>query len=350
MDSIFFVGCYSEMIASDFGGNGDGIYTMRLNSSTAEIELLHTFKSRNPSYLALSEDNKYLYSITEVVAEKQPTIQAYEIQKDYSLQFLNELNIDGSLPCHIAFAQKTLLVSCYGSGNIMSFSTGNSGELLDNKSNVYHSGSSVNSLRQESPHAHQAVFLPNQNKIYVPDLGIDSVKVYTLINGDLIELQSEEIFVTKGFGPRHLVFDKLEKTGYLINELTSTVSVLQLENHKFIQKEVHSTLPDFFDGIPSASAIRMHPNGQFLYVGNRNIDSITVFKIDDDNLHFIQCKTIGGKTLREFSISPDGNWLMACLQDSNEIKAYHIDALGHLIDTNSRIEIGAPVAVLFFDS
>lgn len=347
MEFAFYIGSYTEMLAPDFGGHGDGIYSMSLNTLNGEIKVLHRLQARNPSYLAISDDKKHLYSITEIISEKNPKIQAFEIQEDYSLKFVNELPIEGSLPCHIAYTNRYLLVSCYGSGNVLSFSTEDSGALSKVLSNNYHSGSSINLSRQEAPHAHQVVFLPKENKAYVPDLGIDAVKVYKLHEGVLTDLISEEIPISKGFGPRHIAFNKQADFGYLINELTAEVSVLKLVNHKFVQISSYSSLPDDFTATPSASAIRMHPNGEFLYVGNRTLDAITIFKIEGETLNLVGYQKMSGKTIREFNISPDGKWLIACLQDSDLVSVYEISTTGKLSEKHYSTTVKSAVCVCF---
>ena len=64
--------------------------------------------------------------------------------------------IDGSYPCHILYTSNGVLVSCYGSGNVLQFPILPSGELSESITNYKHSGFGVNPDRQEMPHAHQA--------------------------------------------------------------------------------------------------------------------------------------------------------------------------------------------------
>ena len=350
MNTIFFVGSYTEMITADFGGKGDGIYTLSLNNKTGKITHLHTLQTQNPSYLAVCDNKNFLYSITEVGAEKSPKIQAFTIQADYSLKLINEIEIAGSLPCHIAFVENKLVVSCYGSANVLLFSTSDSGALIENSSVASHSGSSINPARQEAPHPHQAVFCATQNKIYVPDLGLDAVKVYLIENNELKPVVNNDIAITAGSGPRHLVFNEKQNLAYLLNELTAKISVLKLVDGVFVEKAVYKTLPDSFKDQPSASAIRLHPGGDFLYVANRTWDGITVFKIDGEELHLKDYKMMKAKTIRDFTISPDGDWLIAALQDSNILKVFEINGNGTLLEKKKKaLTIGSPVSVLFLD-
>ncbi|CAN0530864.1 unnamed protein product, partial [Scytosiphon promiscuus] len=52
----------------------------------------------------------------------------------------------------------------------------------------------------------------------------------------------------------------------------------------FDEEEIYSALPNDFTGVPSGSAIRIHPNGQFLYVANRKLEAISIFRIYKDKL------------------------------------------------------------------
>ncbi len=349
MNTIFFVGSYTETITPDFGGHGDGIYTMSLDTKKGKIKHLHTFKTTNPSYLAISDNQKYLYSVTEVVSQKNPKIQAFAVQADYSLQLLNEVEISSSLPCHISYFEQKVVVSCYGSGDVLLFSTTDFGQLLNGPEVINHSGSSLNLDRQESAHPHQAVFSKKHNKIYVPDLGLDAVKVYKVENNKLQEAVAESIEITAGFGPRHLVFNKSEDLGYVINELTGQLSILKSTAGVFKQIEVCKSLPDSFKEQPSASAIRLHPDGEFLYVANRKWDGITVFKVHKETLQRKDFKMMKANTIRDFAISPDGDWLIAALQDSDLLKVFQINGNGTLLEKKSTKTIGSPAAVLFLN-
>lgn len=344
---IIFVGTYTEMITPTFGGKGSGIYTVNFNNLTGKFEVLNTTITRNPAYLALSEDKQYLYAIDEVVEEKQPKIKSYKIEADYSLTLINEVPICGSLPCHIVYNNLSVLVACYDSGNVFQFQVGDKGELLESPQQFEHYGNSINLQRQEAPHAHQVVVHPNKTAIFIPDLGIDTIKAYTLLNGIVQENSKGDVAIPKGSGPRHMVFNHNGDYAYLLNELTGTVSILKSINGKMLHIESVASLPLSFQEIPSASAIRIHPNGRYLYVANRTLEAITIFKIEDDKLELLNYHRIDGKTLREFNISPDGKWLIACMQDSDDTFVFQIQNDGKLMQTFHSKEVISPVCLTF---
>ncbi len=345
MNSIFYIGCYTKMLTKDFGGKGDGIYTIEINNNTGKIRVTHTFPIINPAYLALSDNNQYLYAITEVSINENPKIKAFKIQEDYSLKLINEQIIDGDLPCHITYANNSLLIACYGSGNMMLFPLKHNGKVLPSTQNFQHKGSSINLARQEAPHAHQTVIHPNGKDVFVPDLGIDLIKAYRFYNDTLSDIKSNDIPVEKGGGPRHMVFNKKGDLGYLMNELTGDISILKQKEDAFIFVKSVKSLPTSFKETPSGSAIRIHPNGNYLYAGNRTLDAITIFKIHGDDLELLSFQTTKGKTLRAFNIIENGKWLVACLQDSDEVIVYEITSTGELLERYHSYDITSAVCV-----
>jgi len=343
---ILFIGSYTEMIAPNFGGHGEGIYAVALNDITGELKLLNTTQTTNASYLAISEDQSFLYAVKEVASEKKPVIKAFKINKDHTLQFLNEQSISGSLPCHIEYYNASVIVACYGTGNVLKYPLDSNGALLNCSHDFKHNGSSINKERQEAPHAHQTCIHPKQQVAFVPDLGIDKVKAYTL-DTDFGPLENRDITIPKGLGPRHLVFNSKGNIGYLINELTAAISILKKDNTGFKFYKNVKSLPDSFTETPSASAIRIHPNQNYLYAANRTLEAISIFKIIEDDLQLIAYQFTKGKTLREFNISPNGQWLIACLQDSDETIVYAINPDGTLSEKHRTHSIVSPVCVAF---
>ena len=183
---ILFIGSYTEYPIPGFGGIGHGVYTVQLNTETGELRTLHTMMARNPSYLVVSDDNQFLYCVNELDESETPKVGAYKINADNSLQFLNEQPIAGGYPCHIKTFGNNVLVACYATGNIHQFPVDASGKLGPAVQQYSHVGSSINSERQEAPHAHQIAVHPNGRDVYVCDLGIDIIKAYHFKGKNLV--------------------------------------------------------------------------------------------------------------------------------------------------------------------
>lgn len=344
---IFFIGSYTEMLTPDYGGCGEGIYTIALNTDRGELTYLHSLFTVNPSYLVLSEDKKFLYCNTEVSKDNSPKVQSYRVKADFSLEFINEQAIKGGYPCHIEILNDTILVACYETGNVLQFPLDSNGRLLDCVKNYQHSGCSINTARQEGPHAHQSAVHPNGRDVYVADLGIDMLKAYTLDAIEFLRNEQKDIVIESGNGPRHIVFNKRGDVGYIINELTGEIMVMKPKGDKFKVTASYNSLPPGNKGIPSSSAIRIHPNGEYVYAANRGANAITIFKIKEEKLEILGYQFTKGIELREFNISPDGKWLIACHQNSHDIVVYQIGAGGKLIEKYRTKEIKSPVCVAF---
>jgi len=342
---IFFIGSYTEMLAEDFGGKGEGIYTVEMNMMTGQVKVLSTYFLRNPAYFVRKEH--FLYVVSELENPSEAKITAFYIKEDHQLEFANVQNVKGSLPCHVNILNDNVFVACYGSGNVLNFPLTEDGEILKSKYDFHHVGSSINADRQEAPHAHQIAIHPDGKHFFVPDLGIDKIKVYGFENEILKPIPELDIVITEGLGPRHMVFNSKGDMAYVMNELTGTVAVLKLHNAKFECISLNKALPETFTETPAGSAIRIHPNGKYLYTANRTIDILTVFQIEGDNLNLLNYQYTNGKTIREFHITTNGLWLIACLQDSNEVVSYHILENGLLEERNRTNTITSPVCVCF---
>lgn len=343
----FFIGSYTEYPIPDFGGIGHGIYSAQLNLQSGKIKVLGTTEVRNPSYLVLSEDQRSLYCCTELDEKDHPMINFFGINADFSLEFKNSQPVPGGYPCHINLFENNALVACYATGNVLQYPLDEVGELRPLLQNHGHQGASKNIDRQESPHAHQVALHPNGKDVYVCDLGIDIVKAYHLQEGQLVPNSSKDIRVGEGGGPRHMAFNASGELAYVLNELTGEVSVVKQTGGKFEQISGYSSLPQDYKGVPSSSAIRMHPNGKFLYVANRQLEAITIYQIKQDGLEVLDYQYTQGKELREFNITPDGKWLIACHQNSHDTVVYKIQNEGKLLESYRTWEILSPVCITF---
>ncbi len=345
----FFIGSYTEYPIPGFGGVGRGISTVQMNTDTGELETLHTEYARNPSYLALSEERRFLFCVTELDKKDQPKVRAYRIKEDYSLEFVNEQEINGGYPCHLVVYDSNVLVACYMSGNVLQFPLDDSSRLKKCIVDHRHEGSSINEVRQEGPHAHQVAIHPFGEDIYVCDLGIDTIKAYRMQGDELTPNNEKDCKVTPGGGPRHMVFNADASLAYVLNELTGDISVLKSQNDTYTEVKTYSAVPRDYHGEAGGAAIRIAPNGKYLYAANRQLGAITSFRIDGNTLKTIEYQYTRGEEVREFNITPDGQWLIACHQNSHDTVVYQIEGNGNLTEVYRTKEILSPVCIVFLD-
>ena len=85
-----------------------------------------------------------------------------------------------------------------------------------------------------------------------------------------------------------------------------------------------STLPSDYDGQKWASAIKLSADGKFLYASNRAHNSIAVFKVvADGSLEIVPTQ---GLNPRDFTLSPDQNYLITAHQDSPNATVFKRDS------------------------
>lgn len=352
-DSIrVYIGTYT-------GGGANaskGIYRSTLNLQTGELsDPVLVAEARNPSFVELHPSGKFLYAVSEAGAAGR--VFAYAIDDTTGdLTLLNEAPTGGSGPCHVNVdhAGKNVLVTNYNSGSFSVIPLKPDGGLAEPSGFVQHEGSSINSARQQGPHAHSVNLSPDDRFVFVADLGIDKIMIYKLDGrtGKIAPNDPPFVAMKPGSGPRHFGFHPDGKHAYVINELACTITVFDYDAAAGILKEIQTvpTLPDGFHGSNTCAEVRMHPSGKFLYGSNRGHDSIAVYRIDPakGTLTLVEHETADLKTPRNFNIDSTGKFCVAANQDGNSVVVFRIDPeTGSLESTGHKIAVSKPVCVRF---
>lgn len=347
-DANLFIGTYTQR-----GSKGIYVYHFDTTSGKA-IELSHTNKVSNPSFLAITKDKKNVYAVNE---EIEGGVSSFSF-KNNTLNLLQQLSSKGAHPCYISISpdQKNIFVANYSGGNITQFYRFADGRLSNARQMIQHQGSSINKERQEKAHVHGAFFSPDGNYLFTPDLGMDQITAYPYKANTNPVLQSDKKIIlntSPGSGPRHISFSKNGKLVYVIEELTGNVSVYQFQ--KGISKKIQTiaTHPADFKGPAGSADIHISPNEKFLYVSNRgnenNIVKLTLLEsglIRTDKINYFSSK---GLKPRNFTISKDGKWLLVANQDTDNVIVYKINpSNGDLIDTGQQIIVSMPVCLVLF--
>lgn len=355
-NQTFFVGGYT---LESFNASGKGIYTCELNTTTGEMKQVRIFENAtNPSYIAIHPNGKHLYTANETGGEKPGFVSAYKILENDSLVFINEKYTKGDYPCHISIAPNNhLLVANYGGGSVTIFPILKDGSLDNLSSIVQHSGKGTFEERQEAPHVHYVSSAINDSSAFAVDLGTDQIFHYRLRENGKLGVKT----LTKteeGKGPRHMVFHPTLKTCYVALEFTNEVESYSYEDVLKPMKRFQ-TIGTLKEKLPfyaaTSSAIKMHPSGNFLYVGNRGIpdaaeDNIGIFSIHPESgiLTFLENMGTKGKVPRDFDIDPTGEFLIVANQESGNLVSFRINQeTGLLTATGFEMDMPSGTCVVF---
>ncbi|MGH9647684.1 MAG: lactonase family protein, partial [Bryobacteraceae bacterium] len=339
-----------------------GIYVCRFDPANGKLgqpELAG--ETRNPSFLAVHPNGRWLYAAGEVSdfeGQRAGAVSAFRIEEGTGrLTLLNAKPSGGSGPCYLALDRsgKCLLVANYNSGSLAAFPIQADGRLGPQGASVQHHGSSLNHERQEGPHAHFITTDPANRFALACDLGLDKVFVYHLDpqEASLRPNQPPYASIQPGSGPRHLAFHPNGRYVYVINEMASSLAGFEYDAEQGTLKPIQtiSTLPADFHGQNTCAEVQIHPSGKFLYASNRGQNTIASFAIDSQTgkLAFLGSEPSGGKTPRHFVFDPSGAWLLAENQDSDNVVVFRVDAsTGKLTPTGEQVEVGAPVCAVFY--
>ena len=350
------------LVGTYTNGKSEGLYTYKFNSMTGEFGYVNVAKNcKNPSYLAVSPNEKYVYAVNETSSKSGfgGNVTAFSFNKQTgSLSEVNKQSSGGNDPCYITVDKsgKWVVIANYTSGTVSVLPIKKDGSLDSAVTVIQHEGSGVNSDRQEGPHAHSTVLSRDNDYLFAQDLGIDKIMIYAFNNktGQLTPAPTPYVEVEPGAGPRHFDFHPNNKYAYLIEELTGSISVYSYSGHgQLALIQNISALPPDYTGPVGSADIHVSPDGKFLYASNRGeSNTIAILKINQQTgmLTLVGHQSTLGKTPRNFNFDPSGNFLLAANQNSDDIVIFKRDKqTGLLTDTGKKIDVGNPVCIKWID-
>ena len=348
---FLLVGCYTS-------GKAEGIYVYDFNTKTGKDSFISVVKTSNPSYLAVSANNKMVYAVNEThdTIENSATgsVSAFSFNKDSgTLKFINSQQSKGKDPCYVSVTKngKFAYAGNYSSGTLAVFPTETNGEIDAASQVIQHTGSGPNKGRQQEPHVHSTVLSPDDKYLFVSDLGIDKIMIYQIdqTTGKLTAAPIPFEQVESGAGPRHFVFSPNGKNAYLVQEMAAEVTAFDYKDGRLKKLQRLSLVPANFKGDVGAADIHVSKDGNFLYCSNRGTaNNITIFKINKTTgkLSLIGYQSTLGKTPRNFNFDPSGNFLLVANQQSDEVIIFKVNkTTGLLTDTGKKIEVPNPVCI-----
>jgi 6-phosphogluconolactonase len=338
-----FVGTYTD-------NGSEGIYSYTFNTSTGEL----THKKLaaaigNPSFVKISTNMKYLYAVEETDSYENSSggVVAFGIDNGNLIKINSDATV-GAHPCHIGLSGngRFLAASSYTGGSLSIFKLGDNGELLSEPQYIDHKVLDSTS----TSHAHSAKF--TKNELFVADLGLDAVLRYSLKNDTWVPYQQPPLAMAPKAGPRHFTFGQEGKFLYVINELNSTITVLERKaDYSYTELETQSTLAADFEGDSFCADIHLSKDGKFLYGSNRGENTIVIYKVDQTTgkLGLVGRESVRGDWPRNFGIDPSGNFLLVANQRSNNITVYRRNVDNGTLSFLHEVSLPSPVCLEFLD-
>ena len=345
--TFLFVGTYT-------GGIPDsGIYVYEFDSNSGNLKLTSTGEGlTNPSFLSISPNGNFLYACTDSKLPKHGSVAAFKIDSSTGkISFINKQSCGGKNPVYLTVHKSNnfLVNGNYTEGNVSVLTINKDGSLNHPSQVIQFMDSSVNKNRQEKSHIHAAVFSPQNDFLFLTDLGADKIRVFKFDTISTIPLVSVDRLLVKtrpGSGPRHFTFHPNGRFAYCVEELSGTITVYKYRLGKLdsIQRILsYSKLQETYAG----ADIHLSPDGLFLYATNRdnNENSISIFSVNQNSgtLKLVGHQSTFGVHPRNFTIDPVGNFLLVANVATNNIVVFKRNQkTGLLTKTLHEIQVPSP--------
>lgn len=348
--TYLFVGTYTD------GKPDKGIYVYAFNTRTGHLKKVGSGHNiTNPSFLTLSPAGDFLYACTDTKLPEEGSVSAFKIDSTTgALTFLNKQKSGGENPVYVTTTGNNEFVinANYTTGTVTVFKTKPDGSLSTYVQRIQFQGRGPNARRQDSPHIHAAVFSPDFEYMFFPDLGADKIRVFTFnLQGDppLQALEDDDYTTVPGSGPRHFTFHPNLSFAYCIEELSGTITAFRYESGRLDSIQpifAYSKLQEEYN----SADVHISPDGLFLYASNRRDaeNKISIFSIhkDDGTLTLIGHQSTYGDHPRNFTLDPSGNFLIVANQVTNNLVVFKRDSkTGLLTRTAKEIKVPGPACL-----
>lgn len=355
----FYIGTYTQPILFGTGevmcGKGEGIYQVEMDLDTGRLTQTGLIKNvDNPSYLNLSQTQKTIYVVNELKEYggiESGSVSAFSVDPDTGdLTLLSRQPTYGTDPCHVAVSPQDshIVVSNFMSGSICLYPILPDGGLGKAAQFIQHHGSGPDPRRQRGPHAHSATFDKSGKYVLVPDLGIDKVMIYQFDPQKNSLTPAAPYQAAPGAGPRYCEFHPSLDICYLINELASSISVLEWSNETGALRHLQtlSTLQEGKKTENICADLHITRDGEFLFGSNRGDDTIAMYHLEPDGrMEYLMNVSTAGKTPRNFIIDPTDRYVIAANQDSDNLVVFALDKQRGRLDKVSELSIPTPVCI-----
>jgi len=312
-------------------------------------------KLENPIWITLSPDRKYLFAASEVDSfNGRPTgeVASFRVAGG-ELKQISAQNSAGIGTCHVALDRtgRVLLAADYFGGSAASFQVAE-GKLSPVVWSEHYTGHGPNKERQQSAHAHFASYSPDNRFAYMNDLGEDCIHIYRLNTETAMLTPAGLHHARPGAGPRTLRFHPNGHTAYSINELDSTVDVLEwnkADGSLSLVTRIELLSADYHGPMAACDTV-ISRDGKFVYFANRGNNSIYLFHADEKtgSLAAGGRFNCGGKTPRNFVLDPTERWMLVANQDSNLISVFARNPItGALAEEGKSYPAVVPMCILF---
>lgn len=304
----------------------------------------------NSSYLSISHNGKYLYSITDF------GVESYRILKDGSLELINFAPINGMRGCYLStdYTDSYLFVAGYHDGKLTVLRLAKDGSIGAITDEIFHKGLGSVANRNSRPHINCARMTHDNKYLLVADQGMDHVNVYgfdtrrgTVKLVDVIRSELES-------APRHVKISKDGRYIYIVHEWKCFIDVYKYEERRnepyFDKIQTISTMNNDHANNSAASALSFSDDYKYLLSSNAGDNTVIVYDVNekDGTLTKNFCLPISGEYPKDAELFPGSKYLVSLNHESNSMTFFTVNMEAHTIVMNGpELEVHEPNCIVF---
>lgn len=318
---VVYVGTYTHE-------NSLGIHVYDLDEKEGILEERSVTPINNPSYLKVSHDGKFLYSIAD------EGVAAFRIDENGDLEKINQAWIGGMRGCYVETDKKRryLFVGGYHDGRVTMMKLNKDGSIRDIADGIFHQGLGISSVEKRlEPKVTCVDLTPEERFLCAVDYGLDQVKVYEVdyTKGKLnivsvIRLPYES-------APRIIRFSRDGRYAYVMCERSNEVYVYEYsvagEEPVFEKIQTISVMGDEDYAMAASSMITFSSDEAYLYVSIDALNAVSCLRRDPETgrLEWEFITHISGDYPKTLHVLPNDDYFVVLNHDSDEIRTFTID-------------------------
>ncbi|MCR5256127.1 MAG: lactonase family protein [Acetatifactor sp.] len=331
-------------------GDKHGIKIYDVDLENGRFYPMDEVQISNSSYITISHNKKYLYSITDF------GVEAYRILEDGGLEIINYAPINGMRGCYVSTdrTDSYLFVAGFHDGKLTVLKLNEDGSIGDITDEKYHKSLGALGDMSYRPHIHCAKITHDNKYLLVTDQGMEHVNVYrfdaekgTVKLEDMLRSEMES-------GPRYVNFSKNGKFLYVLHEGKCYIDVYSYEdvdNKPVFEKIQTIGTAVLSPGSKSASsALSFSPDYKYLTTTNAGVNNVVVYRAHQKTglLEKIIDLPISGDYPKDANLFPGNEFLVSLNHESNDMTFFRVDVeKGTLMMNGPAIHVDEPNCLRF---
>ncbi len=343
---------YVAYVSTYTSGDSHGIRVYDVDMENGRFNEKDKVEITNSSYITVSHNGKYLYSITDF------GLEAYKILPDGALELINFAPINGMRGCYVSadYTDQYLFVAGYHDGKLTVLKILENGGVGSITDEVFHKGLGSVTERNFRPHINCARMTHDNKYLLVADQGMDHVNVYALdLEKGKVKL-ADIIRSDLESAPRHIKLSEDGRFIYIVHEWKCYIDVYTYEDKDgapyFEKIQTISTLRKNASKQGSASsALAFSKDYKYLLSSNAGDNSVIIYNVDKKTgmLTTNFCLPVSGAYPKDAELFPNNKFLVSLNHESNTMTFFKVDLDKGIMTMNAKpMKISEPNCIRFY--